>query len=449
MNSHNLTFEFTSYYFDFVQKEALFVYRVLEGQEEMLMFEETIKFDDEISQKITSDALDNLLQSVHFMLGISYWKLYCPRTISILMKPITKDQAKFWNTVYTKGLGEFFYRNNIDFRGLINFPFEERIEHSAVEIKTKKRSLVGIGGGKDSIVAAELLQKAGKNVDALIMETQKPHSLSNTVIELMQIGTVKVQRFIDPKLFENNTLPGAYNGHIPFSAVFAFVGILTAALYDYRYVIVGNERSANSENLIWLDEEINHQWSKSAEFEALLQRYTKHYITADITYFSLLRPLSEIQIVEKFAKMEKYFHTFSSCNRNFKVHKETGLEGKLWCGECPKCAFVFALLAAFLPKQEVVNIFKKNLYSDSSLEELFKELLGLTGKKPFECVGTFEEMRVAMHLAFEKGEYKEDAVMKMFSEEIAPKLMQIEELKKEVFSNEDKSLIPEEFQKIV
>ena len=447
MNQQQKTFEFSSYFFE--KNEANFVYRILLQDNQSLTFTEKIQFSDFPKQEIPSQLLDNMLHALHLLLGISYWKLYCPQTIEIKTKPLTKEQAKFWNTVYTKGLGEFFYQNKIDGRGLINFAYEENaIATEAIAFPRSNRSLLGIGGGKDSIVAAEMLKKLNHEMTAYLMETQKPHDLSEQVVEVLEIGKIRVKRIIDAQLFDSNNLPGAYNGHIPISAVFAMVGIFTAILHNYKYVIVGNERSANSENLIWLDQEINHQWSKSAEFEQMLQEYTKNYITPDVTYFSLLRPLSEIQIVEKFAPLEKYFYTFSSCNRNFKVHKETGLGGKLWCGECPKCAFVWALMAAYLPKEKMVSIFGKNMYADESLIDLFKELLGLTGKKPFECVGTFEEMKVAMYMAYEKGEYNDNRVMRMFIEEVIPQLTNIEELTREVFVIGDMSLIPEEFRNV-
>lgn len=455
MNSPYTTFEFSSYYFDTTTYEAVFAYRFLSGEKVPLTFEEKILFatkDAAISTKdIPPEIIDNMMSALHILLGISYWKLYCPPNIIVATKPLTKDQAEFWTAVYTKGLGEFFYRNHIDFNGLINFPYEEKMVASvaAMPIERKNRSLIGIGGGKDSIVVGELLKKIDHEAAAYIMETQKSHDLSETVAEKMRLSRICFQRIIDPKLFQVNMLSGAYNGHIPVSAVFAFVGLFAALLHDYRYVIVGNERSANSENLIWNGMEINHQWSKSAEFEAMLQDYTKKYITPSVMYFSLLRPFSEIQIVQKFAEMPQYFHIFSSCNRNFKVYNETGLHGKLWCGECPKCAFVFALMSAYIPKNTLIDIFKKNLYADSSLVELFRELAGLTGKKPFECVGTFEETTVAMFMAYEKGEYKNDVVMNMFEREILPQIGAIEVLKGEVFANGDMSLVPEEFRKVI
>ena len=92
------------------------------------------------------------------MLGISYYKLYCPSKI-ILKKQISKEQAEFWNVVYKKGLGEFFYQNKIDPQGLINFPYDKKAENKSYSLESSNRMLIGIGGGKDSIVAVEILKE--------------------------------------------------------------------------------------------------------------------------------------------------------------------------------------------------------------------------------------------------------------------------------------------------
>jgi hypothetical protein len=171
-----------------------------------------------------------------------------------------------------------------------------------------------------------------------------------------QLGAdaVLVKREIDPHLFELNKRPDTYNGHIPVSAQNSFIGLCAAILLDYKFVVMANEQSANYGNIEYLGQEINHQWSKSHEFEKLFQNYVATFITPDIKYFSILRPFSEINITEKFSHLPKYFPIFSSCNRNFRITKKSE---KKWCGECPKCAFAFVMLSAFLPKKDLINIF--------------------------------------------------------------------------------------------
>lgn len=348
-------------------------------------FVETITFDPPKASR----PLEGILESLHLMLGVSYWKLFCPKTITVPYE-LSAEQAYFWNTVYTKGLGELFYKNSIDFRGLVQFP--SRKSHKLPQaFSLSKKSLVLLGAGKDSIVTAELLKSRNRKFSLF---TVNPSPIHEEVGRRIGKTLLTIKRTIDPKLFELNKLPSSFNGHVPFTAITTFLGLFAALLYDFDSVVVSSEASANYGNVTYLGEEINHQWSKSLEFEEMLKNYVKTFITPSITYDSIIRPMSEIQVVEIFAKYKKYFDVFTSCNSNFKI---TGnLRRGQWCGRCPKCAFVFLLLAAFLPKETVVGIFKKDLLSDAKLVSTYRQLLGLEGFKPFECVGTPEEAREAL-----------------------------------------------------
>jgi hypothetical protein len=219
-----------------------------------------------------------------------------------------------------------------------------------------------------------------------------------------------------------------------------------AALFDYRYVVVSNEKSSNYGNVEYLGEVVNHQWSKSLEFEKLFQDYTAKFVTKDISYFSLLRPLSELKIVEIFAKYRKYFSVFSSCNTNFRI---VGGTGRRWCGKCAKCIFVFSLLSAFVSKEEIAKIFGDNLYAKEENLPLFEELLGIRNFKPFECVGTPEEMKLAMYLAWEKEIYNNDVVMRMFIEKVLPNMGNIDNLKRDLLGVGSESLMPFDFKSII
>lgn len=391
-------FKFTSYRLDAKRRSIQFDYEVGFAHRAPLVFSEKIIFPAPFAvAKIPSEILNAILSDLHIILGISYYKLYCPPQMKIDRK-LSRGQAEFWNTVYKKGLGEFFYRNKLDPEKIARFSASRKDEPVVFRLERKNRFLVGIGGGKDSIVAAELLKQQKEEIAAFLIETQKKDLVSGRVVEKIGIGALRLERRMDEKIFEN--LPGTFNGHIPISAIFAFLGYFSALIYDYSQVIVSNEFSSNFGNVHYKGEEINHQWSKSAEFEKLFQNYTKRNICPDVTYFSLLRPFYEIRIVEMFAKHKKYFSTFSSCNRNFRIHKER--PKTLWCGECPKCVFVWTMLSAFLPKEDLIKIFDRNLYADEKLLPLFLDILGFGKMKPFDCVGTFDEARAALFLAKDK-----------------------------------------------
>lgn len=436
------TFIFSGSEWDKEERIAKFFYRVKHKGEEFAFTEKLTFPKEQQLSEVPEALLNNALENLSLALGISYYKLFCPQEIVLDKSTLSKEQADFWNTVYTKGLGEFFYQNQIDFRGLISFPVSQR-GSQPIAFPRQNRSLLGIGGGKDSIVAGELLKVIRKEFTAFIVNA---HPIKKQTAELLEVGNLIIRREIDPLLLELNKREDAYNGHVPFSTLMAFISLFTALLYDYRYTIFANEETASYGNVAYLGQEINHQWSKSFEFEKLFQEYVKACITPDVLYFSVLRPFSELAIARKFSVYPHYFPVFSSCNKNFKLVEKID---RRWCGECPKCAFAFAMLAAFLSKEQVMGIFGDNLFAKESLHQTYKELLGVAAIKPFDCVGTPEEVSVAFYLALQKGEYNGDVSMQFFADEILPKTENIEEIKEKVFEKSNVHSIPEEFIEVV
>lgn len=375
-----------------------------------ISFTEKISFPP-ITAKIPENLLKSIFNNLLIISGISYWKLYCPKEIVIENNFLSKEQTEFWSIVYTKGLGEFFYKNKIDFRHLIHFPFVKNAQNP-VSFPRKDRALLGLGGGKDSIVAAEILKAQSKDFDLFTVGTSK---IQDEVASAIGGKPIVIKRELDSKLFDLNKEKGSYNGHIPISAIYAFLGLMVAVFYDYNQVIVGNEKSANYGNVEYFGEMVNHQWSKSEEFEGLFNKYIQKFITPDVSYFSPLRNMNELEVAKEFVKYPKYFKVSSSCNANFKILKQVQNDnGGKWCGKCAKCLFVFICLAAFLPKREAVDIFGKNLFEDKGLIPFFEELLGVKNFKPFECVGTPEEVREALGKISGKGEFKDSLLIKHF-----------------------------------
>lgn len=393
----------------------------------------------QISPELEHRLFDQLL----LVLGVSYWKLYCPGTIDTGSVTLTADQATFWNTLYTKGLGEFFYKNNIDFRGLVQFPYRSTPSPASLSCPTDNRSLVQLGGGKDSVVTAELLIRQ-KN--PFVLACLDPKRVHVTIAGLIGKPLIGVRRIIDPQLQQLNRTAQVYNGHVPISAMYAFVDLVLAAMGGWRYIIASNEGSANYGNVGYLGVEINHQWSKSLEFEQLFSDYVRRFVTCDITYFSLLRPLTEINIARVFCGFPKYFGAFTSCNTNFRISDEPA---RRWCGTCPKCAFVFLLLAAYLPRPVVLKIFGKNLFADTSLLPMYKALLGLEAVKPFECVGTPEESRFALWMIMERGSYEKDAIIKTLRTLLPVHLQEKKTLQASLFALSKSHKIPKEFQAVL
>lgn len=383
-----------------------------------------------------SPLVQRILEGLHLMLGISYYKAFCPPRITLSGYSLSPEQARFWNNVYTKGLGQFFFEHTIDYRNRIQFP-SHNTRLTPIETTRTGRFLVPIGGGKDSLTTVALLKKHRQAFDLFTLGS---HDVLHAQIAQLNTHHVHVSRTLDPQLFAWNA-QGAFNGHIPISAIFSWVALLCAAVDGYQYIALSNEASANEGNVEYLGTEINHQWSKSLEYERLFQEYVRSYITPDITYFSLLRPYSEVLIARLFAQeCESFFSTFTSCNRNFAI---TTAASQRWCGACPKCAFVFALLSPYIPQTTLVSIFNKNLFADTTLIPLYKELLGIKDFKPFECVGTPREMMYVCALAHRANTYANTPVMNMFADEVLPHMPAFSVLEKEIYTLHEHAIPPE------
>ena len=408
--------------------------------------DDEIHFEEKIYLPATASidkplVLDSALFALHIIGGISYFKTCIPKNIEVRSGKIDEQQASFWNMVYTKGLSEFFYKNEIDPEGKINFQpsTESQITAEATEPteQRKPRCLVPIGGGKDSMVPAELLKQADMDFSFFRLGA---HQLIGVLAETSGVDLINAKRSLDTQLFSLNE-QGALNGHVPITGYISFLTIVVSILLDFDYVVFSNERSANEGNIEGT--EINHQWSKSAEFEIEFQKYVDKFITPDIKLFSLLRPMSELKIMQIFSLHPEYFKKATSCNKNWRILSKEQTD--LYCCECPKCAFVFCQMAAFLPMETVTEIFGKNLFEDESLIPLYKELLGLQGNKPFECVGTQDEVSAAFLLALTQEGWEQTKAVQMFLQEKAPNIDDPSSLIKRTLDLTVEHSIPTEF----
>lgn len=399
-------------------------------------------FVHELTIGLPEGANEQDLAPAVFALGMAelahYWKALLTREIVIRAGKLTNEQIAFWENLYTKGLGEFFYVNKIDFRGLAKITVDPAAPDILPSPSSRlEKALVPFGGGKDSLVTGELLKKQGKEFTWFELEPlpfgEKLREVSG-VTEVISIGR-NVEKNFAPVI--ELVRQGAPNGHVPITATYMLSAVLAAKVHGYSDVVMSLERSASEGNLDYLGLDVNHQYSKSFEFEQAISAYVATYIDPGIRVFSLLRPLYELQIVRKFCSHPQYFPHFISCNR--------GLKTGTWCGMCAKCAFMFAALSAFLPPQVVTGIFKKNLFEDETLVPLYRDLIGKGAMKPFDCVGTFNENLLALYLAGKR--YEEEAaplplVLVELPIEEGEKYMSLLE------SSTDEHLIPRDYQAV-
>jgi hypothetical protein len=363
--------------------------------DDQLRFTETYRFDFPFAS-YDEAVLDRALQALFFIAGSSYYKTYVPEKIVVRQGELDVDMAAFFGKTYQRGLGEFWYVNKLDPHTPVVFPA------TTPELLTPLHNpgtgqLVAVGGGKDSLVTIEMLREQNASLTTWSLNHRAQLA---PLVERIGLPHYWVERTWDPQLIELNK-QGAYNGHIPISAIFACVGVIIAVLSGRRDIVVSNEQSANEPTLHYRGVDINHQYSKSQEFEQDFQQYLEHTFGDSVRYYSFLRPLTEVRISELFTKVgfETYKDVFSSCNRAF-VHSSDSMS---WCGVCSKCAFVFMALTPFVERAELEALWGgKNLLLDPALEPIYRQLLGIEGDKPLDCVGEVKESRAAMKIAQEQ-----------------------------------------------
>lgn len=379
-------------------------------------FYESIKFikDGPLPDE---ELLDRALFLLLLVLGTSYYKCFPGSEVVFYPIPINPAQAKFLNTVYSKGLSQYAYENNLSRKKLPNFSkyagleseFAPAFEHlyervhddGNFELRTPA-PLVLQSGGKDSLLTAATLNSKEQPWTALYISSDFG-SYPKILEELGADDLYVLRRKIDKKNLRRAAKLGyTANGHVPVTYINMAIATVQAVLSGRPEVITSIGEEGTEPNTHLKDGfPVNHQWSKTAEAEKLFQDYVKTYILPSLKVHSLLRDKSELQIAKEFAEKcwDDFGHDFSSCNvANYKQGHDP--ETLHWCGKCPKCANSYLLFAPFVPPEEQDGLFPggKSLFEDPELVETFKGLLGVDGvMKPLECVATVDELRYAYH----------------------------------------------------
>ena len=338
-------------------------------------------------ENINKDYLESLAFSLGMAELISYWKLTCSPNIEINAGSITEDQIDWWKKQYFYGLGEFFYLNKIE-TDINCFNIKSSGKKYNINSSEKEKlvgALIPVGGGKDSIVTLDLLKEDINENTCYIINKRGATESTVEKAGYSNSKTISVQRKLDSKMFELNK-KGFLNGHTPFSVIVAFSSILVSYLNKNKYVILSNESSANEPTIVGT--KINHQYSKTFDFEKDFNQYLENHLNLGIKYFSILRPLNESQIGYLFSNLKEFHKLFKSCN--------TGSNEDKWCCKCPKCLFVFIILSPFLSLKDLSEIFGNNLFEDLNLLTELEKLTGISEEKPFECVGSIEEVNLSL-----------------------------------------------------
>ena len=336
---------------------------------------------------------------VFLLAGVSYYKTAAPDVIDLGDTAVTDAERAFLTGFYLDGLGEFGYRNGLDLSGLrIEGPRLDRHPEQAGHRVPGGRPLVPFGGGIDSIVTVELVRQHTAPALFIVGRPGDRFAAIEAPAAVTGLPVVRAEREIDAQLLRSAEL-GFLNGHIPVTGIISAIAVMAAALEGRDVVVMSNEWSASIPTLEDRGRAINHQYSKSAAFEAAFQSVLAQTGAQLPSYFSALRHRSELWVAQRFAGLTQYHSTFRSCNRAFHIDPARRLDH--WCGQCDKCCFIDLILAPFLAAADLERIFAGHepLADPDPHGELagrFRTLLGTSPvSKPFECVGEVSECRAA------------------------------------------------------
>lgn len=385
-------------------------------------FTEVIRFGHpipDLAPDVHAD-FDRAVAMLYALSGVSYYKLYVPHRLDLGGLSFTASDVAFLHDIFAHGLGEFAYRNQLDLGDRLIFENWHELAPSTtlndISDGPIARSAVLVGGGKDSLVSIEAMRQSGLPFDLFAVNPRQPMT---DCARLAGKDLLAVVRDLSPELFALNGQPGTYNGHVPITAIVSMIAVVGSFIHGYSNVILSNERSADEANIRDGDTVVNHQFSKTSAFEKTFQDYVARFAVHRLRYFSLLRPLSEIQIAELFARTDRYDAVFTSCNKAFRLQDRPDSR---WCCDCAKCRFTFLLMARPMGKDRVCRIFGANLLNDPAQYDGFLALTGLQSHKPWDCVGEEREAIVLLTLLRQDPEWRDAAVIA----QLAPLLPEID-----------------------
>jgi hypothetical protein len=348
--------------------------------------------------RLAAPAAGRIIRALAIVEAASYWKAFCSPVIEIGIGAADPAEVAWWEKFWIPAMGEFLYRNGVDFTapGFLRITTAPDLPPgepaTPADQASAARPLVMFSGGKDSLALAYAI-KDGPVDFFLYNPTDSQRALARSLADGGRI--TEVRRSMLPELLAMNDSGEFLNGHTPYSAYLALAAMLTGYLRGNDVTVAGNSRSDDEPNVAeYLGRPVNHQWTKSADYEQALQDYAGRWLPGAPSYCSPLRPLYELQIIRSLAPhMDEYFQT-QSCNK---------LKGRGWCLGCAKCAWVFLATTALFGRGTAKAKASGDMLTNPELSGLYLAMAGLNGDKPFECTGTETEVRSAIMAVAQEG----------------------------------------------
>lgn len=413
------TFVYVGLRFDWASGVAEFDFRH-EGDRREFSFTDVVEFPmpEVVPTSEQRVAFERVLELLYIAIGTIYYKAIAPERISVESVSLAPAATTWAEHLYRYGLAEFAYRWSLEH--VLDVPLavnrRELVPLHCDHAESDRTPLVGMGGGRDSLVTLEVLSAAGFEPATFMVEKRKRAAGPRTLTTIATRGRAfVVTRRPDQymlRMLADNTLR---IGHVPVTAINTIAGVALSVLHGLGPVVMANERSASEANIVWCGHSINHQWSKTFEAEQLLNAAVRDHAGIDHASFSLLGGMSELVISRLFAATSQYDDIVTSCN--VAARRPSG--GR-WCNDCAKCRFVFLGLAPFMSLERLVSIQGANLLDDPEQISGYRELVGLSGHKPFECVGELTEARVAVQLLARDPQWRDAVVVSDLSDRLPP-----------------------------
>jgi len=337
---------------------------------------------------------------VYLLAGVSYAKTHAATVLDTGDLALTDSEAAFLAMFYREGLGEFAYRNGLE-------PLDIQVIGPRLDTRPRVAlpeldhgTLIPFGGGIDSIVTVEAVRATG--APARLFICGRPGDAFPAIeapASVTGLDIVRATRQLDPLIF-STAERGWLNGHVPITGVLSALAVVAALAHGHHEVLMSNEHSASVPNVL-LEQggSVNHQWSKSEHFEVAFQTLLAETLAPGFSFRSALRDRSELWVGERFAEAVAYHSSFRSCNKAFRQDPAGRLTK--WCGTCDKCCFIDLMLAPFMTKAALGEIFDgAEPLENEALAQQFATLVGLSPTtKPFECVGDPTECAAAATMA--------------------------------------------------